>query len=172
MGLVERLFTSKFFDFFPPYHLLKCHFHSGQGNGTLHPDIGHGEYLDKQCIETAKVRALAMGRTAKCLRIKTLTLTGLVVDADPFLHWFDPKRLRKICFQGNCIDSGFWLSRGMRKVAVRYTKTIDLDPIPVGIVPLELKKDLKVVDLRGGKKVHEVAFCGMSKLLDGSRKKT
>ncbi|KAJ5806751.1 hypothetical protein N7474_010343 [Penicillium riverlandense] len=144
----------------------------GQGNGTLHPDIGHGEYLDKQCIETAKVRALAMDHTAKCLQIKTLTLTGFVVDADPFLHWFDPKRLRKICFKGNCVDSGFWLSRGMRKVVVRSTKTIDLDPIPVGIVPLELKKDLKVVDLRGGKKVHEAAFCGINKLLDGSRKET
>ena len=85
-----------------------------------------------------------------------------MVDADPFLHWFDPKRLRKICFKRGCVDSGFWLSRGMRKAGVHYAMQTDLEPVPVGIVPLEWEKDLKVGE-----------FCGMDKLVDdGSRKKT
>ena len=50
---------------------------------------------------------------------------------------------------------------------------MDLKPVPVGIVPLEWEKDLKVVELRDGKEVREIAFCGMDKLVDdGSRKKT
>ncbi|KAJ5096414.1 hypothetical protein NUU61_005770 [Penicillium alfredii] len=132
--------------------------HGYRGNGILHPDIGCGEYLDKHSIEKAKIRALAMGRTPKRLGIKTLVLTGFVVDADPFLHWFDPHKLRSIHFKGHCIDAGFWLAHSMRQVTVRHPKAIDLEAVPTGILSLNLWKDLKVVGLKGGKKVEEVTL--------------
>lgn len=100
---------------------------------------------------------MAMGRTSKRLTIKALTLTGFVVDGDPFLHWFDPDKLRSIHFKGYCVDAGFWLPRGMQKVAVRYSKQIDLEAVPVGITELD-RKDLKVIRLKGGKKVKEMAI--------------
>lgn len=123
------------------------------GDGELHPNIGYGEYLDKHCIEKAKIRALAMGRTCKRLSIKSLTLSGFVVDADPFLHWFDPLKLRSVHFKGQCVDAGFWLPQAMDTVAVRCPRKIDLDVVPVGVLKLDLKKDSEVVELKGGKKV-------------------
>jgi len=99
-----------------------------------------------------------MGRTGQRLTIRSLTLSGFVVDADPFLHWFDPQRLRSIHFKGECIDAGFWLPRAMQKVTVRCPQKIDLDVVPVGILTLNLPKDLKVIELEGGNKVDEVLF--------------
>jgi hypothetical protein len=64
------------------------------------------------------------------------------VDADPFLHWFDPQRLRTIHFKGECIDAGFWLPQAMQKVIVQCLQKIDLDVVPVGILTLNLLKDL------------------------------
>lgn len=124
----------------------------------MHPDIGYGEYLDKHSIEKAKVRALAMGRTCALLTIKTLTLTGFVVDADPILQWFDPLRLRSINFKGQCVDAGFWLPNTMQKVAVRGPKNIDMEAVPAGVVKLDLRKDLKEVELKKGKVVEGCAW--------------
>ena len=138
--------------------LISVFFSGRQGDGELHPDIGYGEYLDKHNIEKAKIRALAMGRTNPRLPIKRLTLSGFVVDADPFLQWFDPEKLRSIHFKGHCIDAGFWLPQSMQKVSVRITKQIDLEAVPVGIINIDLKKDLKVVELKRGEKVKETPF--------------
>jgi hypothetical protein len=99
-----------------------------------------------------------MDRTSHRLTIRTLTLSGFVVDADPFLQWFDPQRLRSIHFRGECIDAGFWLPPAMQKVTVRCPRKIDLEPVPVGILSLNLPKDLSVVELENGQKVHEVVF--------------
>lgn len=117
----------------------------------MHQNIGYGEYLDKHSIEKAKVRALAMGYTCTLLTIKNLILSGFVVDADPLLQWFNPRKLRSIHFKGQCVDAGFWLPGTMQKVTVRGPKTIDMGTVPVGVLKLDLRKDLKVVDLRGGK---------------------
>ena len=99
-----------------------------------------------------------MDRTSHRLTIKTLTLSGFVVDADPFLQWFDPQRLRSIYFKGECIDAGFWLPPAMQRVTVRCPRNIDLEPMPVGILALNLPRDVSVVELKQGKKVHEVVF--------------
>lgn len=117
-----------------------------RGEGELHHEIGHGEYLDSQSMETAKVRALAMGLTCKRLAIKKLTLSGFVVDAGPFVHWFDPEKLRSIHFKGQCVDAGFWLPRSMAKVSIRVPRPIDLEAVPVGILKLNLLKDRKAVE--------------------------
>lgn len=123
------------------------------GTGELHPDIGYGEYLDKYCIEKAKVLAAAMGPTRQLLSIKFLTLSGFVVDADPFVQWFDPAALRRIHFKGQCVDAGFWLPETMRKVTVRSPMTTGSEALPVGILKLDLNKDWKEIELRGGKMV-------------------
>lgn len=115
----------------------------------MHPKIGYGEYLDKQSIEKAKIRALAMGPTCKQLTIKKLTLSGFVVDADPFIHWFDPVKLRSIHFKGQCVDAGFWLPASMEKVSVRVPRPIDLEAVPVGIVKFDPRKDLGVKGVEG-----------------------
>lgn len=133
-------------------------FYSGdRGNGELSGDIGFGEYLDKQSIEKAKIRAMAMGRTSHRLSIRKITLSGFVVDADPFIQWFDPQKLRCINFKGRCIDAGFWLPLSM-KVTVRFPRNIDHQPVPVGILKIDVKRDLSVVELEGGKKVKETSY--------------
>ncbi|KAJ5580297.1 uncharacterized protein N7459_006282 [Penicillium hispanicum] len=124
-----------------------------RGDGELHPDIGYGEYLDKYSMEMAKIRALAMGNTSRRLSIKKLTLSGFVVDADPFLQWFDPDKLRSIQFKGQCIDAGFWLPSSMKHVLVLFPRRLDLETVPVGIVNINMQKDVKVVELNNGKEM-------------------
>ncbi|GAQ05513.1 hypothetical protein ALT_2834 [Aspergillus lentulus] len=132
------------------------------GDGTLDPQIGAGEYLDKTAIEKAKVRAMVMGRTLNRLSIKTLTLTGFVVDADPFIHWFDPKHLKCINFKDFCVDAGFYVPWPMRKVAIHYPRDVSTEPVPARwIDPL---RELKVIELKGGKKVGEMPFRGSESL--------
>lgn len=128
------------------------------GTGNLHRTIGIGEYLDKTSIEKAKVRAMATGRTLNRLSIKTLTLNGFVVDADPILLWFDPKMLRCINFRDNCVDAGFYLCRPMRKVEVKFPTEIEEKAVTVRKV--DVRRELKIVELRGGKKVSEAPYPG------------
>lgn len=97
-------------------------------------------------------------RTLNRLPIKKLTLSGFVVDADPFIQWFDPRRLRTIHFKENCVDAGFYLTKSMKKVSVLFPRDED-KPVPVRSV--SLLKDLKLIELKGGRKVGEAAktFC-------------
>lgn len=118
------------------------------GDGALHPDIGCGEYLDKHSVEKAKILAMAMGQTSKWLSIKHLTLSGFVVDADPFLNWFDAEKLESIKFKGQCVDAGFWLPHSMENVNVRYPRNIG--PIADGMVSIDVQKELKVVNMQDG----------------------
>ena len=71
--------------------------------------FGEGEYLDKQTIALAKLEASTMGGRLRYLPVVKLALLGFVVDAGPFLGWFNPMRLRRIEFKHNCIDAGFAL---------------------------------------------------------------
>ena len=129
------------------------------GTGNLDRKIGLGAYLDKTSIEKAKVRAMATGRTLNRLSIKTLTLTGFVVDADPILLWFDPRRLRSIHFQDNCVDAGFYLCLPMRRrVVVRFP--MEVKERVVSVRRVDLRGELRVVEIRGGRKVGEVVYSG------------
>ncbi|KAJ5893146.1 hypothetical protein N7504_009837 [Penicillium tannophilum] len=121
------------------------------GSGELHQDIGYGEYLDKKCIEVAKILAMQMGRTSRRLSIQRLTLSGFVVDADPIIQWFDPEKLRCIHFKGQCIDAGLWLPLSMKNVSLEVPQKTELQAVPVGIVSVDLKKDLNA-EVIGGKK--------------------
>ncbi|KAJ5177317.1 uncharacterized protein N7500_000016 [Penicillium coprophilum] len=90
------------------------------GNGEIWHRIGYGEYLDKFCIERAKVVALSSGfPVPSYLPVKYLTLTGFAVDGDPFGVWF--RNLEEVHFKKDCIDCGFWLSRAQRNVRVRHS---------------------------------------------------
>ncbi|KAJ5273780.1 hypothetical protein N7478_008905 [Penicillium angulare] len=133
-------------------------FFGNRGNGELACIIGDGEYLDKECIEKAKVRAMAIGRTSRRLPIRKITLSGFVVDADPFIQWFDSSKLRCINFKGQCIDSGFWLPLSMKKVSVRFPRKIDSQPVPVGILKIDINKDLTVMDLKNGKMAKKISY--------------
>ena len=127
------------------------------GTGNLDRKIGLGAYLDKTSIEKAKVRAMATGRTLNRLSIKTLTLTGFVVDADPILLWFDPRRLRSIHFQDNCVDAGFYLCLPMRRrVIVRFPT--EVKERVVSVKRVDLRAELRVVEIRGGKEVGEGVY--------------
>ncbi|OGM40418.1 hypothetical protein ABOM_010869 [Aspergillus bombycis] len=90
----------------------------GTGTGTLHPALGLGEYLDKMVIEKSKVAGMGMGRTRTRLSIRTLVLSGFVVDADPFLQWFDCGKLKCVRFRDGCVDAGLWLGEDMGSVTV------------------------------------------------------
>lgn len=46
----------------------------------------------------------------------------------------------------------------MEKVTVRCSRKIDLEVVPVGILTLNLPKDVKIIELKGGKKANEVVF--------------
>lgn len=126
-------------------------FSGKHGSGELHRDIGYGEYLDKKCIEVGKVLAMQMGRTSRRLSVQKLTLSGFVIDADPIIQWFDPEKLRCIHFKGQCIDAGLWLPPSMRNVSLEVPQESDLQAVPVGIVNVDLKKDLNA-EVIGGKK--------------------
>ncbi|KAL4994858.1 hypothetical protein BDV10DRAFT_197190 [Aspergillus recurvatus] len=138
----------------PVYH--------GTGYGTLLRTVGVAEYLDKMCIEKAKIRAMAAGSTRNRLSIRILTLTGVVVDADPFLHWFDPKRLKCVNFKDNCVDAGFYLSHCMMKVSVLFPRKTR-EPVFEGR-RVDLCRELKVVRLEGGRKVGEIEYRGVESL--------
>lgn len=125
------------------------------GDGNLHRKVGTGEYLDKYAIEKARLLAGVTGRTLNRLSIKKLTLSGFVVDADPFIQWFDPSRLRTIHFKDNCVDAGFYLTRALKTVAVLFPK----EETPIPVCSVDLSSNLKVIELRGGKKIGEVACC-------------
>lgn len=138
--------------------------YSGTGEGSLLRTIGIAEYLDKLCLEKAKIRAMAMGDTRNRLSIRNLVLTGVVVDADPFIHWFDPKRLKCINFKDNCVDAGFYLAHCMRKVSVLFPKQLKEPVETFGTRRVEPLKELKVIELKGGKKVGEIPYRGKESL--------
>jgi hypothetical protein len=108
------------------------------------------------CIEKAKIRAMASGSTRNRLSIRTLILTGVVVDADPFLHWFDPKRLKYINFKDNCVDAGFYLSHCMKNVSILFPKKIR-EPILTGR-RVNLCRELKLVRIKRGRKVEKIEY--------------
>ncbi|KAJ6151712.1 hypothetical protein N7470_006840 [Penicillium chermesinum] len=113
------------------------------------PRPRRGEYLDKLAIEKAKIRAVvAGGLTNPRLPIKKLTLNGFIVDADPFLNWFDPQMLRSIHFKANCIDSGFWLPKSMSHVSIRVAKEMDYKPVAAGVIRVDIGRDVKLVDVK------------------------
>ncbi|KKZ63044.1 hypothetical protein EMCG_02614 [[Emmonsia] crescens] len=94
-------------------------YYGDDGQGILHRRVGIGEYLDKYAIAHAKVRAAGIGSTLPLLPIVKLSLTGFVVDADPF-RLFNPHRLRLIDFKNDCVDAGFALPDCMREQVVVY----------------------------------------------------
>ncbi|KAJ9489122.1 hypothetical protein VN97_g4158, partial [Penicillium thymicola] len=90
------------------------------GNGEISSKIGYGEYLDKFCIEKARLLAGVTGfPVPRYLPVKHLTLTGFAVDGDAFGMWF--RNLEEVHFKKDCIDCGFWLSRAQRDVRVRHS---------------------------------------------------
>ncbi|KAL3470786.1 hypothetical protein BJX99DRAFT_250918 [Aspergillus californicus] len=136
----------------------------GSGYGTLTPSVGSSAYLDKICLEKAKIRAMAVGSTRNRLSIRTLILSGVVVDADPFLHWFDPTRLKCINFKDDCVDAGFYLPHCMQRISVLFPREIHLPRACLRGRMIDLKPELKVVEIRGGKKVKEEAYQGRESL--------
>ncbi|RAH49400.1 uncharacterized protein BO95DRAFT_507983 [Aspergillus brunneoviolaceus CBS 621.78] len=135
----------------------------GTGAGALPRTIGEGEYLDKIALEKAKICAMVQGPTRNRLSIRTLTLTGFVIDADPFLLWFDATRLKCLHFKDYCVDAGFYLCEAMHCVSVLYPRLLLVDEEGREAVVarrVNLRKELKVVQLRGGRKVGEMAYTG------------
>ncbi|KAL4792258.1 hypothetical protein BDV19DRAFT_392259 [Aspergillus venezuelensis] len=143
----------------------------GTGTGTLHKSYGRAAYLDKHCIEKSKIRAMAIGPTRNRLSIRTLILTGIVVDADPFLHWFDPKRLKCVNFKDDCVDAGFYLAGCMGRVSVLFPRLIrNESEEKKGIIvgrKVDLRRELRVVKLEKGRKVGEDRVRGRE---DGSER--
>ncbi|KAL2001417.1 hypothetical protein VTN02DRAFT_1798 [Thermoascus thermophilus] len=131
-----------------------------RGDGTLDHNIGIGEYLDKHAIETARVRAGMMGPTRNRLSVVSLTLTGFVVDADPFYLWFNPGRLRRIHFRNDCVDAGFCLPESMRGGIVTVDFPRQVKEHAVTIRAVDAVREVKLVELRGGQKVWEWDFGG------------
>ncbi|KAE8374129.1 hypothetical protein BDV26DRAFT_50358 [Aspergillus bertholletiae] len=73
-------------------------------------------------IEKAKVAGMAAGKTRTRLSIRTLVLSGFVVDADPFLQWFDCARLKCVRFGDGCVDAGLWLGDDMAGVTIVWPR--------------------------------------------------
>ncbi|PYH86858.1 hypothetical protein BO82DRAFT_52597 [Aspergillus uvarum CBS 121591] len=133
----------------------------GTGAGTLPRTIGEGEYLDKLALEKAKVCAMVQGPTRNRLSLRTLTLTGFVVDADPILLWFDPTRLKCLHFKDFCVDAGFYLCEAMHRVSVLFPRLLVQEGEEAVVARrVNLRKELKVVQLRGGRKAGEMPYTG------------
>ena len=71
--------------------------------------MGYGELLDSVAIGLAQKRAKRRGPVNDKLSIAILNLTSFVVDADPFVKWFDSRKLRVVNLDGFCVDAGFAL---------------------------------------------------------------
>ncbi|KAI9777897.1 MAG: hypothetical protein M1816_004386 [Peltula sp. TS41687] len=122
---------------------------------------GFGEYLDYVKMVVARNKVLPGNPDAK-LGIVELELGGFAVDSKPFEHCFDMTKLEEMKFSENCLDAGFALPKNRRpdlKVTVPPGhKHIDT---ATTAVRYSLKKDLKLVTLKGGKVVkREPAFPG------------
>lgn len=157
----DKLSVSELFVSPHPSNLLT--FCSGdKGQGTLHHNIGYGEYLDTFAIMNAKKEAQAKGPVTEKLPIGTLRLTGFVVDADPFKRWFDLEKLREIDFTNDCIDAGFGLPGEMlQKVKITYPGDESAKVLQAQAFKLS---DVKLITLKKGKKVaEEPAFPQFSK---------
>lgn len=101
-----------------------------------------------------------MGPTRNRLSIVSLTLTGFVVDADPFYLWFNPGRLRRIHFKNDCVDAGFCLPESMRGGIVTIDFPRQVKEHAVMIRAVDPVREVKLVELRGGEKVWEWDYGG------------
>ncbi|KAK2771434.1 hypothetical protein FQN53_004987 [Emmonsiellopsis sp. PD_33] len=121
------------------------------GLGILHRRVGIGEYLDKFSIAAAQERAAKMTTTPLArLPIVKLTLTGFVVDADPFRLYFNPHRLRLINFRNDCVDAGFALPANLaEQVVVNWPRTVRDQAMIARVVR---PGELKIVDIKRAKK--------------------
>ncbi|KAK2733665.1 hypothetical protein FQN57_002062 [Myotisia sp. PD_48] len=120
------------------------------GTGSLDRRVGIGEYLDKVAIEEARERAEPMGCTLERLPVVQISLTGFVIDSDPFFQWFNPHRLRIINFKNDCVDAGFTLPRFMTEhVIVSWPNHLEeyaawakcIKPSEIKRIDLEKKQD-------------------------------
>ncbi|KAF9895220.1 hypothetical protein FE257_000122 [Aspergillus nanangensis] len=148
----------------PEVHYAEPEYYGYQGEGGLDYRIGIGEYLDKHAIEKAKVTAMAIGKTRNRLSIRILTLSRFIVDADPFLLWFDPSRLKCINFKEDCVDAGFYMPASMRKVTVLHPRP-DARDQPIVARKVDLEANLKLMELSEGKKVAEMPYQGRREML-------
>ncbi|KAJ5970030.1 hypothetical protein N7501_006278 [Penicillium viridicatum] len=100
-------------------------YYGENGDGEISSKIGYGEYLDKFCIEKARLLAGATGYPVpRYLPVKRLTLAGFAVDGDAFGMWF--RNLEEVHFKKDCIDCGFWLSHAQRDVRVRHSNNFGM----------------------------------------------
>lgn len=79
--------------------------------------------MDKLAILNGKEEGRKLGGMLHRLPVVNLSLSGFVVDADPFFMWFNPNRLQTIKFKGQCVDAGFALPVAMRHVTVTKPET-------------------------------------------------
>ena len=126
--------------------------------GILNTDYGFSEYLDSKAIKEGKTRAHEMGSEMLYLSIVKLTLAGFVVDADPFLRYFNPLRIREINFKRDCVDAGFFLPRALQPIVSISASGTPRGPMrPTGgptasvataqtITPVNLR-DLKIITI-------------------------
>ncbi|KAK2803522.1 hypothetical protein FQN50_006957 [Emmonsiellopsis sp. PD_5] len=129
-------------------------YYGDDGLGILHRRVGIGEYLDKLSIAAAHERAAKMTTTPLArLPIVKLTLTGFVVDADPFRLYFNPHRLRLINFRNDCVDAGFALPNNMaEQVVVNWPRTVRDQAMIARVVR---PGEIKIVDIKRTKKPGE-----------------
>ncbi|KLJ06657.1 hypothetical protein EMPG_17856 [Blastomyces silverae] len=138
-------------------------YYGDDGKGILHRRVGIGEYLDKYAIVHAKARAARMGGTLSLLPVVKLSLTGFVVDAEPF-HLFNPHRLRLINFKNDCVDAGFTLPERMREqVVVSWPKLLSQQAIAARRVK---HGEIKLIDHGSKRKKlagHTPAYCSAAR---------
>ncbi|KAI9802731.1 MAG: hypothetical protein M1825_002753 [Sarcosagium campestre] len=120
-------------------------YHGENGRGTIHTDIGYGQYLDALVMRRAR-HAMVKGQSPVRISIEMLALSGFVVDSQPFYGIFNPRTLHTIEFTQDCIDAGFYLHPEMMgRTRIRIPKGDDL------LHPKEARmykaSDVKVISL-------------------------
>lgn len=121
------------------------------GHGQLHHELGYGELLDSLAIGLAQKRAKREGLVGDKLSIATLNLTSFVVDADPFVKWFDSAKLKDINFNGFCVDAGFSLPQEMLG---QVTVSIPNGALPRVVLAKKCQTgSAKLITIRKGKNV-------------------
>lgn len=90
-----------------------------------------------------------IGVRLRRLPVVNLTLSGFVVDADPFAMWFDPRRLRTIDFKRDCVDAGFALPSNMAHITIFRPDYRECSEFGQMVGP----QQFKLVELRHGKAI-------------------
>ncbi|GME28525.1 hypothetical protein GTA08_BOTSDO12955 [Neofusicoccum parvum] len=101
-----------------------------EGDGMLHHQYGHGEYLDRVAISKARNAVMHTVGELQSMPVTTLRLANFVVDDTSFVKFFN--NLGTIVFCDSCVDAGFVLPKHLNGKVRIFTRANGLGELIEG----------------------------------------